>query len=153
MPQERLTRPTDNQVKFRADSQLLGEFWVRTFNTSPGLTARRDLDRYYYFVNRAVPKFSPAEAAVIITALESEPEKHVVPQAAYLTWAIVADAIRDKQLDREHGIDGDRLVDRLRELHRFEALAVVDAAERARILLARKEAGDIFAAAQRVGLA
>lgn len=150
MPQERLVA-NDNQVKFRSDGALLGQFWARTLNSSPGLTARRDLDRYYHFVNRLVPKFSPAEAMVIITALQDAPEKQS-PEAIYLTWAIIADAIRDKGLDQEHGINGDNLISQLRNLHRFEVLAVVDAAERATIVLAREEAKDIAEAAQKVGL-
>ncbi len=152
-----------NLVRFRSDSALLLELWSRSGvgagsgggqegeGRSPGIIARRDLDRFYYLLRRLLPKFPAAEAAVIVAAFKDEQDE-IRPDYIHLAWAVVSDAIRSGSLDKVYGIDGDSLVERLRSLHRCELLATVDAAERAKVLLTRGLAATPVEAAQQVGL-
>ena len=94
---------------------------------SPALVAKRDLERYYDMLRRALPAFSEAEASLIVDACNGW---LVEPHSAPLLWAEVDDAIRSDGLATKWGVDGPALVARLRALTPFEALAVCDSVER-----------------------
>jgi hypothetical protein len=89
--------------------------------------AKRDLERYYDALRRALQAFSEPEASLIVDACKAW---LVEPHSAPLLWAEVDDAIRGDGLAVKWGVDGSALVARLRALTPFEALAVCDAAER-----------------------
>ncbi len=106
-----------------------------------GLTAKRDLKRYYHALGvelRSV-ELSEAEASLIVDALNGW---YAEPYTVQLLWAEVADAIRlDGLADKWH-CDGDALTAKLQSLSYSQALAVVDATERFWI---RNEAGESLA--------
>lgn len=89
--------------------------------------ARRDLERYYATLEEALPTFSAGEAALLVDALKGS---RLEVRTARLLWATIEDAIRMDGLEEKWGVDGAVLVVRLRALSAFEALAVVDGAER-----------------------
>lgn len=89
-------------------------------------TADRDLHRYYALLARALPAFAEPEASLLVDALNGIITE---PHSAHLLWANVEDAQREG-LAEKWGVDGLALVQRLRALTPFEALAVADAAER-----------------------
>jgi hypothetical protein len=96
---------------------------------SPGLTVKRDLERYYYAIQyelRAV-QLSEPEAWLIVDALNATPTD---PYAAGLLWAEIGDAIKLDKLDTKWKIDGPALVAKLRELTYTQSLAICDAVER-----------------------
>lgn len=95
---------------------------------SPGMTACRDLDRYYTLLARALGMVSlaPNEALAICDALNGS--RMDATSAAFL-WAEIADALPDG-LAAKWDIDGPALVARLRALTPAQSLAIVDAVER-----------------------
>jgi hypothetical protein len=114
-------------IQFR-DKELEVEIRVRTpeEGESPSLIARRDLERYYRLLRRSLPVFSEPEALLIVRACVGwRPDADSV----HFLWAQVDSAIKSKQTDQTYGVDGPALVERLRALTPFEAMAVVDAAE------------------------
>lgn len=92
---------------------------------SPDLVARRDLTRYYEMLRRSLPRFPRAEAYAILDVCNGTLWE---PWSVTLLWASVADA---EGLGATWQIDQAALAERLRGLSYAEALAVVDAAERA----------------------
>lgn len=119
-----------NLIEFRVGEDLMREISSRCQpqNFSAGTTARRDLTRYYALLAGITPKFTKAEAALIMDALNGI----MLDQYTFrLLWAEVADAIRMDNLDRKWNVDGESLVERLRSLHPAEMMALLDAVERA----------------------
>lgn len=121
----------DNQVRFRADPEMVS--WIRS-RMSPratglGAIAKRDLERYYQFLGKALPTFPEDDAIFILDALRHDRADH---QVARLLWAVVADASRKHGLGARWGVDEEAIVAKLRDLSDFEKLAIVDACERAR---------------------
>lgn len=122
------------QVNFRA-GELLPELEARANGANGAMSlaavASHDLDRYYTLLRSALAKIAPTltagEAAMIVDALNGLITE---PHTASLLWASVADAIESDGLARKWDVDGAALVERLRRLAPFEALAVADAAER-----------------------
>ena len=135
--------PREPQIQFRAGG-IEPELTARAGGAeSPSLVARRDLERYYYLLRRALPTFTEPEASLIVDACNGW---LIEPHTAPLLWAEVDDAIRMDGLAEKWGVDGASLVARLRALTPFESLAVADAAERFR--LAPNDDGQL----RRVGL-
>lgn len=114
------------RAQFRASDDLQQRCDMPTDARATQIAAR-DLDRYYTLLQRAMPKFSEPEASLIVDALNGTLSE---PHTAHLLWAEIDDAIQLDQLDKKWGVDGPALVQRLRSLSPFEAMAVVDAAER-----------------------
>lgn len=112
---------------------------------APGSVAKRDLARYYALLTRSLPAFSEAEASLLVDACNGW---LIEPHTAQLLWAEVADAISLDSLDRKWDVDGPALVERLRRLTPFEALAACDAIER----FWRGDYSDTAAGLARVGL-
>lgn len=115
------------QIQFRPDEQLTAELQARAGETmapSPGLVAQRDLGRYYALLKRSLPTFSLEDAMVLVNALNG---LITMPETAHLLWAQVEDFLIDSGVDSAPM----PLVERLRKLTPFEALAVADAVERA----------------------
>lgn len=110
-------------IQFR-DVEIERELAARGDN--PNLVAKRDLERYYALLRQSLPTFSRSEASLIVDALNGT---LIEPHTARLLWAAIDDALYDG-LAEKWGVDGLALVARLRRLTPFEALAVVDAAER-----------------------
>lgn len=114
-------------IQFR-DKLLEVEIETRTpyDGSSPSLIARRDLERYYRLLRRSLRTFSEPEAKLIVRACVGW---HPDADSVHFLWAQVDEAIRSQHLDEEYGVDGATLVERLRGLTPFEAMAVADAAE------------------------
>ena len=94
-----------------------------------GITASRDLGRYYHALReelRAV-ELSESEAMLIIDACNGTLFE---PHTIRLLWAQIDDAIVIDKLAGKWEIDGPALVAKLRALSYTQSLAVVDAAER-----------------------
>lgn len=121
------TIPREKQapVAFR-DQPLEAELDAR--GDSRGLTAKRDLERYYHILSRglalAAGMLSPAEALAIVDTLNGT---WMDAANSHLVWAEVED---NEGLGARHGIDQAVLVDKLRALPTHAQLAIVDAAER-----------------------
>ncbi len=104
-----------------------GEFYGGLSN---GGVAARDLERYYRLVERTLQGivFSVAEASAIVDACNG------TFWDSYSLFDGLAlgleDAISGDQLDQKWGIDGERLLAKLRALEPVQHLAIVDAIER-----------------------
>lgn len=114
--------PLDDRLAERADSPA----------TEAAITvvARRDLERYYAALARALRDvtLTEAEASLICDAANGTLWE---PHTLDLLWAEIDDAIRHDNLAAKWDVDGAELVRRLRDdLTPAERLAVVDAAER-----------------------
>lgn len=110
---------------------------------SLGLTARRDLERYYALLARELPTFTESEAMLLCDVMNGTLTE---PHTASLLWANVSDALEDGYAEKWH-VDGLALVARLRHLSPIQAMAVCDACERFWHLVA---SGDARSNAERV---
>lgn len=118
----------DNQIRFRADEELLQEIQARSFGQSLSGVAYRDLNRYYQLLAAHTPKFTEPEASLLLEALRHRRSDAPV---ADLIWAAIDDAIQHDRLDEKYGIDRAQFIARLRhKLSPFEQFAIVDAVER-----------------------
>ena len=97
---------------------------------SSGQVAVRDLERYYRLVDRTLQSviFSNAEASAIVDACNG---------TIWDTFSLfdglalsIEDAISLEQIDVKWGIDGERLLAKVRALEPVQHLAIVDAIER-----------------------
>lgn len=111
---ERLAERTDHPLQDR----MLAE------------VARRDLERYYTLLARALmavrEQFSEAEIELLVDATN---DLMVRPETVHLIWAEVADALRDG-LAEKWQVDGPALVEKLRGFTPSEMMALADAIER-----------------------
>lgn len=97
---------------------------------SNGAVASRDLERYYRLIDRALQGivFTVAEASAIVDACNGTFwDTHSLFDGLALG---LEDAISGDQLDEKWGIDGERLLAKLRALEPVQHLAIVDAIER-----------------------
>lgn len=97
---------------------------------SRGQIAARDLGRYYALLARemATLQFGEGEAYLICDALNGT----ILDETSIrLIWAEVEDAIRLDGLDHKWNVDGGALVEKLKSLCPGQAVALVDAVERA----------------------
>jgi hypothetical protein len=116
-------------VQFRPQPSVLEALEARASSrVERNGIAHRDLERYYFMLRASTPRFRRNEAALLLDALNSH---YTEPHTAQLLWALVSDAIEDERLAEKWDVSGPVLVERLRNLSPFEALAVADAAERA----------------------
>jgi hypothetical protein len=96
-----------------------------------GLTEiiHRDLDRLYSIYDRSLREvsLSLSEAMLIIDAVNGSLYDVT---SAHLLWAGVEDAIKLDKLDQKWSVDGQALVNKLRDLNTIHSLAIIDAAER-----------------------
>jgi hypothetical protein len=94
-----------------------------------GLTARRDLERYYHALQQALAtiEFNESEAALIVDACNGIIFE---PHTMQLLWAQIEDAVRSDRLDAKWDADAQVLVAKMRALSYWQALAVADAIER-----------------------
>ena len=97
---------------------------------SVGAVASRDLERYYRLLDRTLTGvlFSVAEASAIVDACNG-----TLWDSFSLFGGLalgLEDAISGDQLDAKWGIDGERLLAKLRALEPVQHLAIVDAIER-----------------------
>lgn len=94
-----------------------------------GLTARRDLERFYHVLAKelSVIELTEGEASLIVDACNGVIWE---PWSVGLLPASIADAITCEQLDKKWSVDGKQLVEKLRKLTYTQKLAVIDAAER-----------------------
>lgn len=115
-------------VAFRVGRDTVGlpaDLALRTNGrTSRNEVARRDLERYYEILRRALPAFARNEALAILDATNGT---LFDPTTAPLLWADVDDS---EGLGEKWGVDTSALVARLRGLSYAESLALVDACER-----------------------
>lgn len=126
---------------------ILAELKARGWEANRSGTITRDLERLYTLYQRALRR-------VRLTVDEAVAVCAVINGASYdattapLLWAAIEDADRLEGLGDAHGIDARALAAKLRALGDLEAMAVVDAAERA---LAME--GSLREAVVKVGLA
>ncbi len=137
------------QVNFRL-ANLQPELEARSDGDIGVADVRRVMERYFATLRQELQQvqLSEAEASLLVDALNGvlfEP-----PETARLLWAEVDDAIRLDGLDRKWGVDSQALIERLRRLTFAQALAVVDAVERAWKIL--PESDDRRATLRAVGL-
>ncbi len=137
MPDRDEAQSPDNQVRFRADPEVVQALRARMSPRANGLggIAKRDLERYYAQLAAALPVFGADEAGFILDALSRERVDH---HFSHLVWAVVADASEQRGLAARWGVDAAALIGRLRDLTPFEKLALVDASERAHFLYRAK---------------
>lgn len=89
----------------------------------------RDLDRLYTLYRRALAQvgLTTREALLIADALNGIlMDVTTVP----LFWVQVQDTIILERLDKKWQVDGQALVEKLRNLNEIQALAIIDAVER-----------------------
>jgi hypothetical protein len=139
-------------IRFRA-GPVLAEIQARAVRGDPavslGHTARRDLSRYYTVLRASLPRFTEPEASLLLDALNGV----LLDEYTYrLLWAEVDDAIRLDGLDRKWGVHGGELVTRLRNLGPAECMAVLDAVERAWLLLSDGSGRTVGDVLREVGL-
>lgn len=117
-------------IVFRAVDELTADLTARTGANSLGLTAQRDLERYYALLAAELRTVSltAAEALLIADALNGTLWE---PHTIRLLWAGVDDAIRLDGLAEKWQVDGAALVAKLRALTPGQTVAVIDAVERA----------------------
>ena len=118
-----------------------GEFYVGLSN---GGVAARDLERYYRLVERTLQGivFSVAEASAIVDACNGTFWDSF---SLFDGLALgLEDAISGDQLDQKWGIDGERLLAKLRALEPVQHLAIVDAIERFWVADLNREREDIL---------
>lgn len=128
------------RVQFRMAPALAGAIAAR--GPDANTIARRDLDRYYTLLNRALAsvQFRLAEALLLADVTNGTLWQ---PESIPLLWAEVADAIDgdgaaekwqlagEDATSAEHFDAGARLIAKLRALTPAQTWAVVDALERA----------------------
>lgn len=114
-------------ISLRIDDELL--MAVESRGTNRSEVIRRDLSRLYRLYERALLQvdLSVQEALLIVDALISA---YSTADDAAMLWADVEDAIRLDRLDQKFGVDGEKLVEKLRGLSEIQAMALIDAAER-----------------------
>lgn len=120
------------RVNFRAIPPLDAALTDRTDGDSEAAiaqTGRRDLERYYAALARALRsvRLTEHEAALVCDASNGTLWEET---SASLLWAEIDDAIQLDHLDAKWGVDGPALVERLRALPAFSQLAIADATER-----------------------
>lgn len=116
------------QIKFRPGKDLEAELASRSDEQSDSAysqTAKRDLGRYYTLLSRSLPSFSEKEALVLANVLNGARN---APDGVHLLYAGVDIALEENPVE---GINRGAFVARLRNLHRFECMAIADAVERA----------------------
>lgn len=113
---------------------------------SLGLTAKRDLGRYYAQLDAARTRavqgamLTTDEVRFIVAVTKGKTWDAGKP---HMLWAEVADA--DPTLAIEHGVNSVNVERRLRVLSHFELLAILDACERFWLLPERQRASMDFA--------
>ncbi|MEW8957836.1 MAG: hypothetical protein AB2448_01800 [Moorella sp. (in: firmicutes)] len=119
--------PQHNKIAIYIPDHLLAEISTRGDNRS-GIISR-DLERLYTLYRRALAQvtLSVEEACLIVDALNGAKFE---ADTARLLWAEIEDACNLDHLDEKWQVDGQALVQKLRELNEIQALALVDAAER-----------------------
>lgn len=116
-------------IQFRAGllESAMMERSRETDDTTLAGIAQRDLARYYQVLadELARVRLTEGEASLIVDALNST---LLEPQTYRYLWAEVSDSL--DELTEKWGVDGPRLVEKLRGLPPGATMAVVDAAER-----------------------
>ena len=89
----------------------------------------RDLDRFYNLCRRAIREvpLSEKEACLIVDSLNGTV---LDANTAQSLWFSIEDSINLDGLADKWGVDGASLVEKLKELNAFQAMAIADAAER-----------------------
>lgn len=116
----------DNLVQFRATPAIMAQIAARQFTYSRGLTAARDLARYYYLLEQELPTITltEAEALLIVDVLHAADYE---PHTMKYIWAEVADA---GQAFAQYGVSSTTLIPKLRALTPAQQFAIADAVER-----------------------
>lgn len=139
------------QVNFRA-GEIQDDLAARSSNEQRrALTAKRDLERYYAMIKQTLAKWSlsEGEASLIVDVLNGTITE---PHSAALLWAEIDDAITNDGVAERWSVDGEELVYNLRRASAFEALALIDAAERYWQSVARGEEMSQTERLRKVGL-
>lgn len=114
----------DNAISFR-DKQMKKALNER--GQAPGLVAKQICDRYFYLMQRCTPKFTEAEASLIVDVLngsrfQTETIEYIVKEVVY--------AIREEGYAQKWVVNGDVLIGQIKNLNLSQLFALVDAVER-----------------------
>jgi hypothetical protein len=121
-------QPRQAPISFR-DQALASQLAERSGERSLGLTAARDLERYYSLLRDTLPTI-PLAANEAILVCDATNGIIIDPHTYKLIWAQVHDAIHIDRLDEKWDVDGQALVSKLRGLTAAQCLALADAVER-----------------------
>lgn len=121
----------DFQIVFRTSDAELKNIQLRKNNdlSSEHQVAKRDLERYYNIMNRALKEISLTEneAMAIVDSLNGT---MIDSFSIGLIWANLEDAISLEGLDSKWGIDGQALVEKMKNASIGYLTALADAIER-----------------------
>ena len=117
----------DNRIVFRAGESLTGELEARSNGESLlNLTAKRDLERYYYVLSRSMPELSENDALLLCDILNGA--IFAFPDSIRMLPLEVEDA--DESCFLKWGVEKKNILDHVRSLSVAEMAATIDAVER-----------------------
>lgn len=90
----------------------------------------RDLQRLYSMYERALVlriKLTPEEVLTIADAVIG---LIYTPQTVSVLWQEIEDAIKIDKIDKNWNVDGRQLIEKLKNMHEFDLLAILDGVER-----------------------
>lgn len=98
-------------------------------NENRSLVINRDLERLYKLYHRALKSIDLTlnEVWLILDALNSS---FMTVDTAGLLWVNIAESIELDGLDKKWDVDGNQLVEKLKNLSPFENMSIIDASER-----------------------
>lgn len=122
-----------NQIGFRDPNIELQLVKRTSADSSVGLVAKRDLERWYWLLQQAQRKLklTPDEFDLVCAALSAGE----FPQA----WTVssipddIATAIKKNKLDKTYKVDRDVIVDKLQRMSDLELLALLDRVEQVQV--------------------
>jgi hypothetical protein len=98
-------------------------------DTNRSSIINRDLERLYKLYHRALKSIdlTLSEVWLILDALNSS---LMTADTAGLLWVNIAESIELDDLDKKWDVDGNQLVEKLKNLSPFENMSIIDASER-----------------------
>ena len=120
-------KPIDNRITFRASGDLLRALDTRSDDgLSRNLTAKRDLERYYYIIDRAMPELTENEASLICDVMNGTINE---PADAIRMLPVVLDDA-GREYYEKWNVDKRRLLTNILLLPDSGKAAIIDAVER-----------------------
>ncbi len=121
---------TGKTVSFYLNEQVENELKEREREGgSRSLLINQDLERLYTLYKRALKRIPLQlnEAKLIADLLNATISDHF---SANTLWAEIDDGIKFDRLDTKWEIDGPALIEKIKNLHEFDCMALIDAADR-----------------------
>lgn len=89
----------------------------------------RDLERLYTMYRRTMRRqLITIEEACLLTDLLNATLS--TADSAHMLWGSVLDGCKFDKLDEKWGVDGEKLTEKVKNMHEFECMALIDCAER-----------------------